>query len=166
MVGTVERSLRQEWPNQGSTSTPATYQLCDLDRSCGFDSCLSRQLTAWPYSEVAPGSPNSTMGVEQRNRKTRISGYKFKWLQRPWVVWRLWLLQSTRGTTGPVSAGLPIFLRSENFGFLNIGNQIEIVSNTIRIKQSMMVGFMQHELWLYHLSAKWFQRSLPISRKT
>ena len=49
------------------------------------------------------------------------------------MEWGLWLLQSTRGTTGSVSMGLLIFL-SQNSRFLNVGNLLKIASNTLRIK--------------------------------
>lgn len=49
-----------------------------LGRSCGFCSLSGLQRMAQPYSQLPP---ISMMGVEQRDRDTKISGYKFRWLE-------------------------------------------------------------------------------------
>lgn len=84
---------------------------------------------------LVPDSPISMMGANKRGRKARISGYTFKWLQGPGNV------NGYRSGAGAVAndgalertlaqfPGLLFFPREANSGFLNIGNQLKIVSN-------------------------------------
>lgn len=44
--------------------------------------------------------------------------------------------------------------RSRNSRSLNVGNLLKIVSNTLRVKQSVTIGFFQQGLSLCHLLAE------------
>lgn len=81
------------------------------------------------------------MGAQQRDRETRISGYRFKWLRGPDNVNEETSGVGTAANYRAPDAHRPSVLRPSNFAqrsqnsvFLNVGSQLKTVSNTMRIK--------------------------------